>query len=184
MHKVLEEFLDRQVGTLEGVSSDCTLMVEYIADLMRGGKRLRPAFCYWGWRGAGGEDCADIVTTASALEFFQAAALIHDDVMDDSDTRRGLPSVHRRFAALHAGADWSGDGVRFGQAGAILAGDLCLVWSDELFAAGGLVGDHPAGRRGRQVFDRMRTELMAGQYLDMLEQSLSLIHISEPTRPY
>lgn len=171
MHKVLEEFLDRQVGTLEGVSSDCTLMVEYIADLMRGGKRLRPAFCYWGWRGAGGEDCADIVTTASALEFFQAAALIHDDVMDDSDTRRGLPSVHRRFAALHAGADWSGDGVRFGQAGAILAGDLCLVWSDELFAAGGLVGDHPAGRRGRQVFDRMRTELMAGQYLDMLEQS-------------
>ncbi|MFN8078793.1 MAG: polyprenyl synthetase family protein [Kineosporiaceae bacterium] len=178
VHKVLEEFLDRQVGTLEEVSSDCIPMVEHIADLMRGGKRLRPAFCYWGWRAAGGQDCADIVTAASALEFFQAAALIHDDVMDDSDTRRGLPAVHRRFAAIHAGAGWTGEGDRFGQAGAILAGDLCLVWSDELFAASGLVDDGTAGRRGRRIFDQMRTELMAGQYLDMLEQAIAAQRVS------
>ncbi|MBL8929070.1 MAG: polyprenyl synthetase family protein [Kineosporiaceae bacterium] len=148
-------------------------MVDFIGDLMRGGKRLRPAFCYWGWRGAGGEDRPDIVIAASALEFFQAAALIHDDVMDDSDTRRGLPSVHRRFAAVHDQAGWRGEGHRFGQAGAILAGDLCLVWSDELFTASGLAGDTPRGGRGRMIFDRMRTELMAGQYLDMLEQALT-----------
>ncbi|MGZ4602507.1 MAG: polyprenyl synthetase family protein, partial [Kineosporiaceae bacterium] len=49
---------------------------------------------------------------ATALEFFQAAALVHDDVMDDSDTRRGAPSVHRRFATLHRGGGWTGDGER------------------------------------------------------------------------
>jgi geranylgeranyl diphosphate synthase type I len=96
---------------------------------------------------------------------------VHDDVMDDSDTRRGAPAVHRRFTALHRDHGWAGDSDRFGLAGAVLAGDLCLVWSDELFTASGL--DWQAVRRGRGVFDRMRTELMGGQYLDMLEQVLA-----------
>jgi geranylgeranyl diphosphate synthase type I len=174
VHKVLEDFLARQLAALEAVSPDCISMVEYVADLMRGGKRLRPAFCYWGWRGAGGTgDGAEgeaIVCAATALEFFQAAALIHDDVMDDSDTRRGIPAVHRRFATLHRGAGWTGDGERFGLAGAVLAGDLCLVWSDELFTASGLPAASLAAGRG--VFDQMRTELMGGQYLDMLEQAV------------
>jgi geranylgeranyl diphosphate synthase type I len=171
VHKVLEDFLSRQVENLESVSPDCAPMVEAVADLMRGGKRLRPAFCYWAWRGAGGGDGEAILVAAAALEFFQAAALIHDDVMDDSDTRRGMPSVHRRFATLHRGAGWTGDGERFGLAGAVLVGDLCLVWSDELFSASGLPPEQLA--RGRVTFDRMRTELMGGQYLDMLEQSVA-----------
>jgi len=171
VHKVLEDFLSAQVDALEAVSPDCAPMVEAVADLMRGGKRLRPAFCYWGWRGAGGADDEAIVTAAAALEFFQAAALIHDDVMDDSDTRRGMPAVHRRFATLHRGSGWTGDGERFGMAGAILVGDLCLVWSDELFSASGIA---PASLlRARPMFDRMRTELMGGQYLDMLEQAVA-----------
>ena len=171
VHKVLDDFLSRQTEVLESVSPDCAPMVEVIADLMRGGKRLRPAFCYWAWRGAGGADGEAILTAAAALEFFQAAALIHDDVMDDSDTRRGMPAVHRRFATLHRGAGWTGDGERFGMAGAILGGDLCLVWSDELFTASGLSSAELA--RGRTIFDRMRTELMGGQYLDMLEQAVA-----------
>jgi geranylgeranyl diphosphate synthase type I len=138
---------------------------------MRGGKRLRPAFCYWAWRGAGGTDTEEILTAATALEFFQAAALIHDDVMDGSDTRRGMPSIHRRFTALHHRAGWSGNGEQFGLASAVLAGDLCLVWSDELFAASGLSASQL--RRARVVYDRMRTELMGGQYLDILEQALA-----------
>ena len=141
---------------------------EAIGDLLRGGKRLRAAFCYWAWRGAGGPDGEEIVAAAAAMELFQAAALIHDDVMDDSDTRRGMPAAHRRFATLHAESCWHGDSERFGVAGAVLAGDLCLVWSDEMFAGSGL--DEAALRRGRRAFDRMRTQLMAGQYLDMLEQ--------------
>jgi geranylgeranyl diphosphate synthase, type I len=171
VHKVLDTFLSRQSDVLDGVSPECAPLVDHIADLMRGGKRLRPAFCYWGWRGAGGADCEQVVTAAAALELFQAAALIHDDVMDDSDTRRGMPAVHRRFATLHRGSAWTGDGERFGLAGAVLAGDLCLVWSDELFTASGLDGEQLA--RGRRMFDRMRTELMGGQYLDMLEQAVA-----------
>jgi geranylgeranyl diphosphate synthase type I len=171
VHKVLEEFLARQGDVLDGVSPDCGPLVEYVGDLMRGGKRLRAAFCYWGWRAAGAPDGHPVVLAASALEFFQAAALVHDDVMDDSDTRRGSPAVHRRFATLHRGQDWAGDGERFGLAGAVLAGDLCLVWSDELFTGSGL--DPAALARGRGVFDRMRTELMGGQYLDMLEQAVA-----------
>jgi geranylgeranyl diphosphate synthase, type I len=108
------------------------------------------------------------VSVASALELFQAAALIHDDVMDGSDTRRGQPAVHRRFAALHRGNHWLGSSADFGVAGAILAGDLCLSWCDEMYAASGLPPESLAA--GRSVFDLMRTELMCGQYLDMLEQ--------------
>jgi geranylgeranyl diphosphate synthase, type I len=171
VHKALDDFLAQQMEALDGVSPDCAPLVEAIAELTRGGKRLRPAFCYWGWRGAGGPDVEPIVLAAAGLEFFQAAALIHDDVMDDSDTRRGMPAVHRRFATLHRGSGWTGDGERFGLAGAVLAGDLCLVWSDQLFTASGLDPDRQARARG--LFDRMRTELMGGQYLDMLEQAVA-----------
>jgi geranylgeranyl diphosphate synthase type I len=171
VHKALEDFCSRQAARLEQVTPECSPLVEAVADLIRGGKRLRPAFCYWGWRGAGGADSEPIVQAAAALELFQAAALIHDDVMDDSDTRRGMPAVHRRFAGLHRGSGWIGDGERFGLAGAVLAGDLCLVWSDELFTSCGLAPDQLA--RGRRAFDRMRTELMGGQYLDMLEQAVA-----------
>jgi geranylgeranyl diphosphate synthase type I len=171
VHKIIEEFLAGQGDVLDAVSTDCAPLVEYVADLMRGGKRLRPAFCYWGWRGTGAHDAEGIVRAAAALEFFQAAALIHDDVMDNSDTRRGAPAVHRRFATLHRGGGWTGDGERFGLAGAVLAGDLCLVWCDDLFTDSGL--DVQALARGRGVFDRMRTELMGGQYLDMLEQAVA-----------
>ena len=70
-----------------------------ISNLVTGGKRLRALMCYWGWRGAGGEAGAgEVVTAGSALELFQAAALIHDDIIDRSDTRRGGPSVHRGSA--------------------------------------------------------------------------------------
>jgi geranylgeranyl diphosphate synthase type I len=170
---VLDDVLAHQAGVLHAVSPDLDPLVEAAADLNRGGKRLRPAFCYWGWRGAGGPadgpDGAAIVRAATGLELFQAAALVHDDVMDDSDTRRGMPAIHRRFAEVHRAESWLGTPDRYGQAAAILLGDLCLSWSDELLTGSGL--DETALARGRPVFDRMRTELMGGQYLDMLEQA-------------
>ena len=173
MQKVLDDVLAHQADVLEAVSPDLAPLAEAAADLTRGGKRLRPAFCYWGWRGAGGSadgpEGEAIVRAATGLELFQAAALIHDDVMDDSDTRRGMPAIHRRFAELHRGSSWLGTPEHFGVAGAILLGDLCLAWSDELLTGSGL--DQAALERGRPVFDRMRTELMGGQYLDMLEQA-------------
>jgi geranylgeranyl diphosphate synthase type I len=165
----IEEFLTTRAHLLAEVSDECMPLVEYVGDLMDGGKRLRAAFCYWAWRAAGGADQPGIVTAATALEFFQAAALIHDDIMDASDTRRGAPAMHRRFAGLHRDGGWAGDADHFGVSTAVLAGDLCLTWSDEMYTGSGL---HPAAiSRGRPVFDRMRTQLMGGQYLDLLEQA-------------
>ena len=106
--------------------------------LIAGGKRLRAGFLYWGYRASGRPDSDALVRLAAAMEFFQAAALLHDDVMDGSDTRRGMPAAHRAFRALHADSGWAGDSDRFGESAAILAGDLCLQWSDELYATSGL----------------------------------------------
>jgi geranylgeranyl diphosphate synthase type I len=136
--------------------------------VLQGGKRLRPAFAYWGYRGAGGADSDPLVAALSALELVQASALIHDDVIDSSDTRRGEPAVHRRFAALHEAAGWYGSAEGFGARAAILLGDLCMVWSDELLNTAGFDPLRLAEARG--VFDLMRTEVTAGQYLDVLSQ--------------
>jgi geranylgeranyl diphosphate synthase, type I len=174
IQKALDDLLAGQADVLDEVGSECAPMVVSVSRLLAGGKRLRPAFCYWGWRAAGGPDDDAIVRAAASLELFQAAALIHDDVMDVSDTRRGMPAVHRQFAALHAAGSWAGDSDHFGHAGAILSGDLCLSWSDEMLWCSGL--DTEALRRGKPVFDRMRTQLMGGQYLDMLSQALAAGH--------
>jgi geranylgeranyl diphosphate synthase, type I len=168
VERVLDQHLSRQREMLGALSPDLLPLVDAAADLLATGKRLRPAFCYWGWRGAGCDDDDSIVNAAACLEFFHAAALIHDDLIDDSDTRRGMPSAHRRFARVHEQRGWQGDPSRFGKAAALLLGDLCLGWSDELLSTAGL--SDTALRRGRPVFERMRTELIGGQYLDVLGQ--------------
>jgi geranylgeranyl diphosphate synthase, type I len=167
--EALHAFVDLQRPVLSAVGDDVTPMLTALDALLAGGKRLRPAFCYWGWRGSGGEDRPEIFTAAASLELLQASALIHDDVMDCSDTRRGQPSVHRRFEALHAASGWRGSAESFGAGAAILLGDVCLTWSDEMYQGSGLAPD--ALRRGRPVFDVMRTEVMCGQYLDLLGQA-------------
>lgn len=158
-----------QSGVLSEIGDDLTPLVDAVGALLQGGKRLRAAFLYWGYRAGGGPDSEAVIRAATAMEFFQAAALLHDDVMDDSDTRRGMPTAHKRLANEHAAASWAGSGDRFGLAGAILGGDLCLTWSDEVFATSGLPADELA--RARPVFDRMRTQLMGGQFLDVLESA-------------
>jgi geranylgeranyl diphosphate synthase, type I len=170
VQKALEEFLAAQAPVLDGVSEELSPLTDALEDLLTGGKRLRPAFCYWGYRGAGGPDVDEIVGAAASLELFQACALIHDDVMDGSDTRRGLPAAHRRFASMHRAEGWRGDPEGFGVGAAILLGDLCLAWSDSLLTTAGL---SPAALlRAKGVYDEMRTELMGGQYLDLLEQAI------------
>lgn len=161
--------ISSQSRVLSEIGDELTPLVAAVGSLLQGGKRLRAAFFYWGYRAAGGPDNEALIRAATAMEFFQAAALLHDDVMDDSDTRRGMPAAHRRLADEHAAAGWAGSGDRFGLAGAILGGDLCLTWSDELFATSGL----PVAEltRARPVFDQMRTQLMGGQFLDVLESA-------------
>jgi geranylgeranyl diphosphate synthase type I len=161
----LDAFVAERRSVLETMGPELDVLAEALTEFLSGGKRLRPGFCFWGHLGAGGRDSDALVVAAASLEMFQAAAIIHDDVMDASDTRRGRPAVHRRFAALHQAHGWNGAPDAFGAGAAILLGDLCLAWSDEMLVSSGLLDT-----AARRVFDDMRAELMAGQYLDLLEQ--------------
>ncbi|WP_228718422.1 polyprenyl synthetase family protein [Kitasatospora acidiphila] len=169
VNSALARFMAEQHALLSSISPDLLPVAEALRDfLLDGGKRLRPAFCYWGWRGAGGAaDSEGIAGAAAALELLQASALVHDDLMDRSDTRRGLPSMHRRFEARHRASGWRGDREQYGAGAAVLLGDLLLIWCDELFVRCGL--EPAAVLAAKPVFDLMRTEVMAGQYLDVLE---------------
>jgi geranylgeranyl diphosphate synthase type I len=171
VHKALGEFLARQRDVLTSIDAATLAPVSDAIEalVLGGGKRLRPAFAYWAYRGAGGADSEAVVAAVAALEFVQASALIHDDVMDASDTRRGEPAIHRRFEVLHDKNDWLGDRAAFGVSAAILLGDLCLAWSDELLHGAGV--GVAALARARPVFDAMRTEVIVGQYLDVQTQA-------------
>ncbi|WP_431709657.1 polyprenyl synthetase family protein [Glutamicibacter uratoxydans] len=163
----LEVFLAAKSAEVGQIASSAVALVDAIKDLTGGGKKLRPAFAFWGFIGAGGQpENEDIVKVGVALELFQAAALIHDDLIDRSDTRRGKPSVHKRFEAQHRELKLDGDAQHYGGASAILAGDLCLSLSEEVFAS-----VESAGASARTIFNQMRTQVMAGQYLDILEES-------------
>ncbi|MFU8850111.1 polyprenyl synthetase family protein [Micromonospora sp. SL1-18] len=161
----LAAFLDRQRA---GWSDDGTAVVHAVLHrfVLAGGKRVRPLFCYWGWRGFGGPDGAPIVAAAAALELFHAFALIHDDILDRSDRRRGQPTVHRSFADLHARSGWCGDPEAYGRDAALLCGDLCAAWSGQMFHGCGL--DPARVRHGLAVFAQMRAEVIAGEYLDVV----------------
>ena len=173
---LMVEFFAAQRELLEGISPETLPLLEAIESLSIGGKRLRALLSYWGWRGAGGAPVTEqrgswsIVKAGMAVELFQTSALIHDDIIDRSDTRRGAPSVHKRFEAAHEQNNWRGDAFNYGLTGGILAGDLTLAWSAEVFASlgeGALYGS-PA----RTIFDRMRSEVLAGQYLDVYSEVL------------
>jgi geranylgeranyl diphosphate synthase, type I len=166
--EALASFLARQQGILRGVGADLEPCLSAIEELLSAGKRLRPAFCYWGWRSAGGEHCPEILATAAALELLQASALVHDDVIDASETRRGRPAVHRQFASWHAAGARSGSAEQFGAGAAILIGDLLLTWANELYYSGGLAPDVLS--HGAPVWATVQTELAAGQFLDLLSQ--------------
>jgi geranylgeranyl diphosphate synthase type I len=166
----LSGFLTRQRETLAAMDPSLISVVDEVCAVAEGGKRLRPAFAYWGWRGArdgaDAEDEAAVLTAVAALEFVHASALVHDDVMDGAHTRRGRPATHVGFASRHSAEELDGDRDLFGTGAAILVGDLALVWSDELLRRSGL---SPAAlTRARAVWDTMRTEVTAGQYLDLL----------------
>lgn len=174
--EALQRHLDRLGSEVAGVGSPASALTDQVASLVQGGKRLRAAFCYWSYRAHGGSADDEpartaVIRTGAALELFQAAALLHDDVMDASDTRRGLPTAHRAFEARHANAGWAGEAARFGTSAAILLGDLCLVGCQrELREA---LQPLPATitASARALFDTMQTEVIVGQYLDVLVQA-------------
>lgn len=178
----LDTFLDERSTELTEVSPDLDVLYAAARGLLAGGKRFRALFCYWGWQavagrgddvdlvGSGSPGLDGVVAVSAALEIFHAAALVHDDIMDNSDLRRGEPSLHRRFETLHRDRGWDGSAAGYGTASALLLGDLLLGWSDGLFEQGLATVDPQAATASRAEFSRMRTDVMLGQYLDMLEE--------------
>lgn len=143
-------------------------MASSLSDFVRdGGKRFRPIFSYLGYLGAGGEASDAAIQVSSSLELVHACALIHDDLMDGSDSRRGKPSLHKYFESLHSQSKYLGKPEKFGAAAAILIGDLALSWSDQMIYESD--SDSLNLKGALHVFYEMRSELMAGQYLDVLE---------------
>ncbi|MCX7521500.1 polyprenyl synthetase family protein [Microbacterium sp. STN6] len=174
----IDDFLADRTSILASVSPDLAPISVFSREFLSGGKRFRAQFCYHGWQAAtgtasgwGGEPHPSVVTAAAALEVFHAAALIHDDIIDNSDTRRGAPSAHRRFEQLHRDGGLSSDAGAYGRATALLIGDLLLGFSDELIDASLGHADAAVREATRGEFNRMRLEVTAGQYLDILEEN-------------
>ncbi|WP_225986953.1 polyprenyl synthetase family protein [Streptomyces spectabilis] len=168
VRSAVEERLAAFLGAKERLAAEQDFpaeVVEVLRDLvLGGGKRVRPVLCVAGWCAAGGRgDEGPVLQVAASLEMFHTFALVHDDVMDRSATRRGRPSAHEAFAARHRGRPGA---ARLGVDTAVLLGDVALVWSDELLHTAGLGADRFAAVTS--VLDGMRTELMYGQYLDLL----------------
>lgn len=173
----IDGFLDSRTTILAPLGPDALDFATVSREFLRGGKRFRALFCWWGWRAFAGRSEPDpetvsvIVGAASSLEIFHAAALVHDDIIDNSDTRRGAPAAHVRFRSTHATSGWHGDADAFGRSSGILLGDLLLGWSDELLdEALDSLRDRGTARAARNEFNRMRSEVTAGQYLDILEE--------------
>lgn len=147
--------------------------------VLNGGKRVRPSFAWQGWLGAGGaeatysdrEDPAAVLTAVSSLELIQACALIHDDIIDDADTRRGSPTIHKVYEAKHRENGWRGSAPRYGVSTAILAGDVALAWADDMLHSAGLSRDAIA--RALVPWRAMRTEVLGGQLLDITAEASS-----------
>lgn len=175
----LDDVIAEHRKELEPLGADATPLLDEATAYVAGGKRVRAQFAVLGYQsvrpldllGAPGRELSSVLDLACALEFFHAAALIHDDVIDRSDTRRGRAATHKQFAELHAERSWRSDAAHFGLSAAILLGDLLQSWADELFerACSG-IADAEATARARTHFNRMRSEVAVGQYLDVVEE--------------
>ncbi|WP_336633105.1 MULTISPECIES: polyprenyl synthetase family protein [unclassified Microbacterium] len=175
----LASYVAGQLDVWSGAGDEAAVFVAAGAAALAGGKRLRARFCVTGWEAVARLDAhpaglaaapgEDVVAAAGALEIFHAAALVHDDLIDNSDTRRGRPAAHRALEAEHRAARWAGDAAAFGRSGAILLGDLLVAWSDDLLEDGLRDAQHAAA--AREVFALMRREVTVGQFLDIAEEA-------------
>ncbi|HET9828123.1 MAG TPA: polyprenyl synthetase family protein [Nocardioidaceae bacterium] len=182
IQSALDAFIDEQARLLQPLGEDAERLVGSARGSVSGGKRFRAAFGYWGFRAVQADvadECA-LLRAAAALELLHASALVHDDYMDSSDTRRGRPATHRAFESLHRQQGWSGAPAQYGAAAAILLGDLLLSWSDQLLRRCGL--PHDVVRDALVFFDTSRSEVIAGQFLDVSVQARASSDVDQAMR--
>lgn len=178
IHQVATEHRTRLVS----IAPKAGELVDTAEDFVAGGKLLRPLFCYAGWLIAGGApNDPRIASAASAFEWLQASALVHDDLMDGSDTRRGRPSVHRAFAQRHRDDHSAGEPEQFGTQVAVLLGDLMLSWADSTIRRIPSSADWRL-EQALHYWDLAKTEVIAGQYLDVLAQTRHRLDVDEAWR--
>lgn len=163
----LTEQVAKNARMLREIDPQLNPVAEALTEYLSDGKRFRPIFALLGYLGTGGKLSEPIIRAATSLEFLQASALIHDDLIDGSDTRRGRAAIHRKFAQLNGKP--SGD--QFGAAAAILIGDLAMVWNEQALHESGISLN--STESVNPIHDVMRNELMAGQFLDIFEQTQS-----------
>jgi geranylgeranyl diphosphate synthase, type I len=184
VQQILDDYLDSQASLLADLGDDAGRLTRAARLAVQGGKRFRAMLCLWGFRAV--REFTDpveeqaVLRAASALELLHSSALVHDDYMDASDTRRGRPSVHRAFADEARGAGWPGHHEHYGAAAAILLGDLLLAWADELLRSCGMPQDQVLA--ALEVFDVTRTEVIAGQFLDVSVQARGESDIDQAMR--
>lgn len=177
----LDKFLTEQLSYASALGPEAESLTRAGASALRGGKRLRARFCLTGWRSAGSSSASfddAALAVATSLEIFHAAALVHDDLVDNSDTRRGQPAAHRALQAAHRDAGWAGDSDAFGRSGAILLGDLLVAWSDDLLEEG-LASSSPTAAATRRAYAQMRRDVTIGQFLDVAEESAYTVYPDE-----
>ncbi|MFF3564647.1 polyprenyl synthetase family protein [Streptomyces sp. NPDC002574] len=164
---------ERRLVDLDVAPGGVDLADALMAFVLRGGSRLRARCVWWGWLAGGGAKAGEAsrlpFRLAAALELLQASALVHDDVMDGSRTRRGGPALHVLFSTEHRRAGWGGDAAAYGTAQAVLAGDLALMWAEDSFRSVPL--DVPVRRRADRTWRSMLSEMVAGQHLDLRLQA-------------
>jgi geranylgeranyl diphosphate synthase, type I len=160
----VDEFVaDRCAADLRGAGVD--VAADVLVGFVGGGKCLRSTFMFLGWL-CGAEASHAALHASASLELLHAFALLQDDVMDGSPLRRGRQSAHVQFADWHRGRGLSGSPERFGESAAVLLGDLCLVWAEQMLRDSGL--DHTALSRAWPRYDAMRSELAVGQFADLV----------------
>lgn len=181
IQQALDAFLNAVQPRPEQFAPALSALMDLIRGYLRGGKRLRPAFAVWGHLAVRPpRDGSALVWVAASLELLHASLLVHDDLIDGSATRRGLPAAHRALAAWYANQRQSevtspptetpgaATTDRFGAAASIILGDLLAAWSTEMAEASRIDPDEL--NRARPYLHRMRSEVNLGQYLDLLAE--------------
>lgn len=161
--QALHRFVAQEADLLAGIDPALAPVAVELETAVAAGKRLRAAFCYWGWRGAGQPDSEALVRAAAALELVHAAAVVHDDLVDDSPLRHGRPTAHLALRAAvphHPGADGAARSL------AMLLGDLLMSLAGQLFVTSGLPAAYLG--RARPLWALLARELVAGECLEIL----------------
>jgi geranylgeranyl diphosphate synthase type I len=171
LDRELMAFFEEEKKKAEKVDKTAAWLVERLAEFtLRGGKRLRPAFLFWGYKACGGKEEKELRKICLAAELTESWILILDDLMDKDKVRRGGPTVHVLFEkeAKKLGII---DRKHFGMVGAILVSLLGMQMVDRLII-------ESAFEEGKRllVLNKLKGALTGtffGQMMDVVESKRS-----------